>query len=143
MSIHMGICHGPVDRLKRILVGEKLAWGTPISATTALSINRSSLFGGEKKEGGVVGTATALFGDDAQTMPSGLASRLGSTTATCPGFRGLLSLFFSSGSGGFVWGHNTPYLKSVWVEVERVSLAWLPDYAAVPRGDPVDPPAVG
>lgn len=135
MSMHMGICHGPVDRLKQILVGEKVAWSAGTSETTALSVSRRNLFGGEKKEGGVSGTITALFGDEDQTMPSGLASRLGRTVATCPGFRGLLSLFFTGSSGGFIWGHNTPYLKPVWAEVERVNCEWLNEYAAIPRGN--------
>jgi hypothetical protein len=143
MSVHMGICQGPVDRVRRIFVGEKLAWGKalnaasgeePISETTKLDVDKPDLFGGEKKEGGVWGGIWCLFGDAAQTLPGALAGRLGRTTATCPGFRGILSLFFARGTDyGFVWGHNTPYLKPVWVEVERVSSDWLPGYAAIVR----------
>jgi hypothetical protein len=138
MSIHMGICQGPVDRVKRIFIGEKLASDTPVTETTQINIDNLNLFGGEKKEGGVRGSAWALFGDGDQTMPSVLAARLGRTVETSPGFRGLLSLFFARGSSeGFVWGHNTPYLKPVWIEVERLpgitGMDWYPETAAISR----------
>ena len=124
MSIHYGICHGPVDALLGIYIKERDAWpgktkydddsdqgdinqDDPIVAfkdflewltnggatnntqsvavgETALSINRPDLFGGEKKEGGVKGTAHYLPGGPTQVMPEDLAAKFGLTSATMP-----------------------------------------------------------
>ena len=140
MSLHYGICHGPLDALLGIFVGEKEAWTGNVTSATAISVARPDLFGGIKKEGGVVGIAEYLPGGPTQVMPSGLAAKLGKTSATCPGYRGLASIFFhgASASGsyfgglyggalngvgahgpGFMWGSNNPYLRAIWMKVKR------------------------
>lgn len=142
MSMHVGVALS-VDYLKSIYVGEKLAWsGSLGSSPSTFQINASSLFGGQKKEGGVQGTCYWLPGGPSQVLPDELAYRLGRASgADCPGFRGLSSLFFTgaggftygiggglfgSGSGtyvssgqGFHWVTNNPYLKDLWVKVQR------------------------
>jgi len=119
MSLHYGICHGPVDALLEITVGEKSAWMGEAEAETSIAINNSNLFGGPKKEGGLLGTAHYLPGEDSQLMPSLLAGKLGRTPSTCPAYRGLASIFFHGGSQGFIWGANNPYLRSIWAKVRR------------------------
>ncbi|MEL4071744.1 phage tail protein [Ochrobactrum sp. GPK 3] len=149
MSIHYGICAGPIDELRRIVVDEKEAWVGSLTSSADLSIQKESLFGGIKKEGGVSGTATYLAGDQNQEMPTILATKLGLTTDTCPGYRGISSIFFhngralpyqggtntepttpieeivqllggmSSGQGGFYWRANSPYVPGTWIEVKR------------------------
>jgi hypothetical protein len=134
MSIHMGICAGPVDSLLKIEIGEKEAWSGFETDNTILAIDEPDLHGGPKKEGGAVGDVAVLMGGDTQTIIDRFASKVDRTEATCPGFRGLVSLWFTgSTTGGFSWSHNTPYLKPVRATVRRTSLDWLPDYAAVPR----------
>lgn len=122
MSMHHGFCWGPVDALLGIYVGEKAAWEDEIGGNVPYSfpVTRNDLFGGNKKEGGVAGTITYLPGHDDQVMPEALARLLGRTSATCPGYRGVASLFFSgSANQGFMWSSNTPYLKTLWAQFRR------------------------
>jgi hypothetical protein len=120
MSIHTGICHGPVDELISITVGEKLAWEVGAASAGTYTIDKPELFGGLKKEGGVGGVFEFFKGNYFQTMPERLAQRLGLTTATSPAYRGIASLFFTaSGAGGFYWVANSPYLQAVQSRVRR------------------------
>lgn len=152
MSMHLGICQGPVDSVRRIFVDEKVAWSGNAANAQQIAINSPELFGGLKKEGGVGGIAYLLPGEDDQVLPGGLASRMGRPGSDCPAYRGVTSIFFvgevgSSSSGidwasdrgdyqgyigeldrevrgagatykGFYWGHNTPFIRPVAVEVE-------------------------
>lgn len=118
MSVHYGVCSGPVDLIRRILVKEKVAWSGSETAQTGIVINNRGLFGGSKKEGGVGGTAYYLPGFSDQVLPEALAQRLGLAANDCPAYRGLTTLWFV-GNPGFYWGSNTPYLPGVWAEVQR------------------------
>lgn len=123
MSMHLGLCWGPVDAITEIIIGEKSAWTGEATALTQIFIQQRNLFGGLSKEGGVYGNAYYLPGSGAQVMPENLASRLGRSSATCPGFRGQTNLFFceSGNYKGFMWGANQPYLRPVWSRVRRMS----------------------
>lgn len=138
MSIHYGVCHGPVDVIRKIWVGEKVAWKGILTGNASLSIDNDELFGGIKKEGGVRGRCAALFGGSTQVLSDFLASKMGLTSDTCPGYRGLTSLFFTEEEGdeypGFYWIANVPYLKSLWVTVGRGSVGLQPEYAKLYRG---------
>ena len=136
MSMHVGVCL-EADALTAIYIGEKQAWAGLQDTQGTLSINAPELFGGKKKEGGVVGTVTYLPGDPDQVLPDNLAVRLGATSgAACPGFRGLTTLFFtgsSYGYTGFTWVSNNPYMKDLWVGVRRAPKGLNPDTAMIPR----------
>lgn len=124
MSMHLGVCLGKVDALLAIIIGEKVAWTGEVTTSSSFSISKPDLFGGIKKEGGVVGTCYFMPGSPASespTAPTDLATRLGRTPATCPAFSGLCNLFLYDGgsSGGFLWGSNSPYIRSVWAKVRR------------------------
>jgi len=137
MSIHMGVCLGPIDAVTGIYIWEKVAWEGEIISDDpyAVAINKPELFGGKKREGGPVGTCWILPGGPDQVMPEALAARLGRTSATCPGFRGLFSLFFVGAaqsipvwSGllnvelnypGFLWSTNSPFIQATWVRCRR------------------------
>lgn len=97
MSIHFGIC-AEADEILGIYIGEETAWEGSLGTEGSISINKPGLFGGIKKEGGAKGFAYFLPGGPLQTIPSSLAARFGLTRDTCPGFRGLASLFFVGGS---------------------------------------------
>lgn len=99
MSLHFGVCAGPVDEFLTLWAGEKEAWKGSLSDTGTLNIDRADLFGGEKKEGGLRGLMTFLSGKSDQTLGEFLASKLGLTSETAPGYRGITSLFFTGGSG--------------------------------------------
>lgn len=134
MSMHLGVCHA-VDAFTSITVGEKLAWSGLQSTTGDVTITQPELFGGVKKEGGVGGVVRFLLGLPNQVLPDSLATRLGRTSgATCPGFRGIASLFFTGTLiAGFYWTANNPYLKSLWIGVRRAPKGLNPAYAMIPR----------
>jgi len=156
MSLHFGICNGPIDALLGITVKEKSAWNGHLSDLDDITISNPNFFGGVKKEGGLGGVATYLPGRSDQVLPDNLAVKLGRTSGEdCPGFRGLASLFFTgtgaitspspyplplpwatptvSGGAGFYWTANSPYLPGVWATVRRAPVGLDPAYALVPR----------
>lgn len=94
MSIHFGICNGPVDHVAGLYIGEKEMWSGKLDVPGSVIIDRDDLFGGIKKEGGVRGTVTYLPGDDTQVMPEYIAQKYGRTSATMWGYRGIASIFF-------------------------------------------------
>ncbi|OQM75608.1 hypothetical protein BFN67_17705 [Pseudaminobacter manganicus] len=159
MSIHVGIAaYGEGIQLLRLKYGDKEMWNGSLTAAETFSIAQRSLFGGLKKEGGVAGLAWWLPGDSSQTVPETLAKKLGLTTATCPGFRGLSSVFFTGNRGidtsdgtvwgdiisqlrsvigtkGFYWGANNPYLRKISARVRRPSIGLDPAIALIRMPD--------
>jgi hypothetical protein len=154
MSVHFGVCAGPVDQIHRVRIGEKNAWkpNNPIQSNKVVEIKRAKLFGGEKKEGGVGGLIHFLFGGADQTLHNKLAKRLKDTLTgdTAPGFRGLTTLWMTGVKGwtggiddeygqdkikndadGFTWGLNNPYLKAVDCEVTSIPRGWYPERAEI------------
>ena len=116
MSIHSGLCVGPIDAITGLYVGEKLAWEGEVTQGGNIAINAPSLFGGNKDGGGVGGIMVYLPGGPNQVLPNELARRQGLTSATSPGYRSVASVYFigldsvpagsidTSGSGGVVGG---------------------------------------
>ena len=118
MGLHMAICQGPVDEITQIYVGKRSLEVTAASANTSRSVDKRDLFGGDKKEGGVVATIDYEFGLDTQTANSYLTTQFGAET---PSFRGATCLvvrehvstekkYRSSGGGAFV-ASMSPYPK--------------------------------
>lgn len=105
MSIHFGVCTGPVDEVTGIFVGEKLAWSGTKQSSGLIQVSKRNLFGGNKKEGGVEGSVFVLMGSDDQVLPDPVSSRFGLTPGDLPGFRGILSLFFT---GPSLWDEVFP-----------------------------------
>ncbi len=130
LGLHFGICHGPVDALQKAVVGEREAWGGEQTASGSVSVNAPKLFGGDKREGGVVGTLDVLMGEPTQFENDYLVSKLG---AAIPAFRGILSAVWR---GGQVTSNN-PYLKPWAFRVKRIlqgwstGSAWYPEKAEV------------
>lgn len=103
LGVHKVLCHGPIDKITRIDVDGKTAWtGTNSGGTTA--INAPGLFGGESREGGVVGNVDVMLGAPAQGRNAYLQSRLG---ADIPAFRGVVSAVLNR-----VYIGLNPYLKT-------------------------------
>jgi len=151
MSIHFGIC-AEMDEMTGFYVGEKQAWAGHVSTLSTFFVDKSNLFGGPKKEGGVRGYVTFLPGGPTQQMPADLAARRGLTPTTHPAYRGLASVYFT-GSGtatvgtvspwnayyattrsGFYWG-ATPYMQGVWIQGKRAPKGLDSQYALL--GTPV------
>ncbi|MEV5031651.1 hypothetical protein MRBLMC3_000834 [Sphingobium sp. LMC3-1-1.1] len=154
MSDHFGICIGPVDALKGLVIKEKTVWTGSLTEQASFEVNQPDLFGGIKKEGGIGGIVTYLPGNADQVLPDGLAQKLGRPNgASCPGYRGIASIFFTGSTGlssliggiitkavagrGFYWTANTPYLPGVWAKIQRIfkradgTEQWYPEKAAI------------
>jgi len=114
MGLHFGLCRGPVDSVQELIVGERPAWVGPVTDTEQVYINSPELFGGDKREGGVLGYCDMQFGRDDQDQNSYLLTKIGSLI---PAFRGIVSVVFR---GGRVTSNN-PYIKPWWWRVERIN----------------------
>lgn len=141
MSIHYGICMGPVDSIDAIRINDKSIDIGGYSANATINIRQFGLFGGSRKNGGVAGKIDFMFGGIDQLVSPALASRLGRAPENCPGFRGITSIFMydgessrANGTGlpGFYWGSNFPTIPPVDVTVTR--------YPVGPNGDKMPGP---
>jgi len=126
MGLQFGLCHGPVDALRQVSVGDRAAWSGNLTASGSLAINQKNLFGGDKKEGGIVGTLDVMMGGPAQTENSYLVSKIG---AAIPAFRGILSAVWR---GGQVTANN-PYVKPWAFRVKRILQGWSSGSAWYPE----------
>jgi hypothetical protein len=142
LSIHYGVCHGPVDAVTGIFIKEKLAWtaakSEPQRVNGPIVVNKMELFGGVKKEGGAIGEAYAYLGGPEQRLTAAHAAKYGVPAERMPGYRGLLTVFFDQGSqgwggsyGGFYWGSNNPYLPGAWIRVTRIAKGLSPATATL------------
>lgn len=126
MGLHFGICHGPVDALHQVNVGERVAWSGAIASSGAVVIDQAELFGGDKREGGIAGQLDVLMGEPAQAANDYLTSQLG---AGIPAFRGILSAVWR---GGQVAANN-PYVKPWAFRVKRILQGWTTGSAWYPE----------
>lgn len=119
LTVHMGICYGPVDAVTEFQVDDRVAWSGSVTSSGTLGIFNPGLFGGEEREGGLVGSLDVCMGEATQGRNSRLVSALGSGI---PAFRGIL---------GLVWegklSANNPYLKAWAVKVRRIVKGWHND----------------
>lgn len=74
LGVHMPMCHGPIDKVTRIRVDQRTAW-TGESTGGTISINEPNLFGGEEREGGIVGDIDFDFGGPDQPVNAYLQSK--------------------------------------------------------------------
>ncbi|MCR9268117.1 MAG: hypothetical protein NXI03_11150, partial [Alphaproteobacteria bacterium] len=113
--------------------GSTEAGGDP-PVGTRIRIDKPDLFGGESREGGIVGDIDVLMGALDQGQNDYLAARAG---ADVPGFRGLCSLVLRQ-----VYLGLNPYLKPWAVRLTRVLTAedgaaqWYPETAEIFAVDP-------
>ncbi len=119
MGLHFGICHGPVDYLSEIRVGDRTAHNVTITGSEEIYIDEPSLFGGDKREGGIQGYADVLNGSETQGINAYLQEQLG-PDARVPAFRGLYAVLYK---GGVVTSNN-PYIKPWAFKVGRIKAGW-------------------
>lgn len=140
MSLHFGVCDS-ADSVEQIKVNDAEIWKGRQSDNGILEISKPELFGGPKKEGGVRGLVHVLMGGVTQTLSNALAAKLGGAPSTVPGFRGMVSLFFtgggSQGTAGFYWSTNMSYMRPVDVTVRRAPKGFYPEKAMITRADAV------
>lgn len=111
LGMHMVLCHGPVDYLRKIEVDDRRLW-SGVTPAGQLSISKENLFGGEKREGGISGTLDYEDGSPTQTANSYLQARLGSSI---PAYRGVVGVVLRQ----MYLGMN-PYLKRWAFKLQRV-----------------------
>ena len=103
-----------------------------------IRINKPNLFGGKKREGGIVGNIDVLMGGPGQGPNDYLAARTGGTV---PAYRGICSLVLRQ-----VYLGLNPYLKPWAIRVTRVLTSeagapqWYPAKAPIQPGIRIDGP---
>ena len=153
LGVHAVFCHGPVDAVLELRVGERSAWTGNVTSNSEILIDKPSLFGGKKREGGVKGIMDVMFGGASQGANACLGDVHGPDG---PGYRGLLSVVFRgadtmqarrpfgqfisiflSNFGGFTWSAMNPYLKPFWQKVRHITTGrpWYPEKAAIATKD--------
>lgn len=138
LGMHMILCHGPIDAVRRILVDKRTAWQGS-SSGGSLSIQADGLFGGEEREGGVSGTIDIEMGRGTQTRNSYLQARLGTDI---PAFRGVVGVVLRQCYLGM-----NPYLKAWSFRAQRIHVRqdgiaqWYDDKSEIPllgnKGAPI------
>jgi hypothetical protein len=116
MGIMFGLSTGPIDALRKITGGGRLAWSGNVTASGPISINAPNLYGGEKKEGGIQGTADLMMGEATQMPNDYLISQLGTPM---PAFRGKVMIVFRG-----IVGAMNPYIKAWGFQVQRWTAGW-------------------
>lgn len=115
-SIHMGACRGPINALRHIKVGGLTAWRGETTSSTEFDINQPALFGGEEKEGGIVGKFGVWMGEATQTFSATFKALLGGLV---PDFRGVTTFTYQ----GKVTANN-PYPKPWAFRLARWDAGW-------------------
>lgn len=134
MGLHMVWCAGPVDAVRKITAGDRVAWSGSATASTQIEINAPELFGGEEKEGGLAGAMDIMMGEPTQAPNSYLLAKLG---APLSAFRGVVSTVFRQG----LVSANNAYIKPHGALLRRIVKGWQGDApwytakAAVDLGD--------
>jgi len=127
-GMHMVLCHGPIDKITRIVVDEKELWAGS-NTGGAITVDKSDMFGGDSREGGISGTLDFMTGHGAQLPNDYLVSKLGSLV---PAFRGVVSVVLRQ-----MYLSMNPYLKTWGFTVQRIhvqqdgSAQWEDDYAQI------------
>lgn len=96
LGMQMALCHGPIDSILGITVGDKGGyasdWGSLVTITTNAdgskrwSFLATDLFGGDEREGGISGLVDIFLGSTTQNASGYLASKFG---GTAPAYRGI------------------------------------------------------
>ena len=115
----------PITAIKKIKVGEKEAWSGNVTGNATISINQPELFGGDAKEGGIVGDIDVEFGGATQAVNSYLASVL--TGMPLPAFRGLFALVLRRPQVSAM----SPYIKPWSAYLERINGGFYPAKANI------------
>lgn len=124
LGMHLAICHGPVDAVTEIQVGERQAWSGNLAASGRINLAAPELFGGEKREGGVSGAVDVAFGEATQAPNDYLQAKIGNPQ---PAYRGILGLILRQ----VYIAANNPYIKPWAIRVKRCFRDWYPTKAEI------------
>lgn len=109
IGMHMNFGHTPSE-LIRIRAGKKDIFNGSITSNTTLNIDEPGLFGGRKKQGGIVGAVDVLFGEPTQTQNAYLQTQLGNDI---PAFRGTCGLVL-----------NQAYVTAITTNIQPWDATW-------------------
>jgi hypothetical protein len=129
LGMHMILCHGVIDYIRKIRVDDKDVFGDDVTDFTydqadplgwgasdeKISIDKPEIFGGEKREGGIVGDVDVESGSPTQGRNSYLQSILG---IDIPSFRGVAAVVLNK-----VYLGLNPYLKKWGFRARRINKA--------------------
>lgn len=147
MSMHMALCYGPIDSMLQIRAGDRTAWSGSVTASGTIGIESPDLFGGDEREGGVVGLLDVMMGEPTQAPNTYLTNKIGPNR---PGYRGLFTTVFHGGhssgvpfgglaallmnyfglvinKGGGLITSNNPYIKPWAYQLRRTKKGWTSD----------------
>lgn len=123
LGMHLVLCHGPVDFVGPIYAGERQFAGGR-GSSGIINANAENLFGGEKKEGGIVGKIDVMFGEDTQGENVYLRTQM----FRVPGYRSVVSLVANK---CYVCAMS-PYPKPWAAQVTRIpGKDWYPETATI------------
>lgn len=131
LGMHLILCHGPADSLRRITVDDRQAWAGNHTGGP-LTVSAEGLFGGEQREGGVSGQVDIEMGLPSQGRNSYLQAQLGTDI---PAFRGVVGAVLRQCYLGL-----NPYLKRWAFRLQRIHLRqnglaqWYDIKSAIPSG---------
>lgn len=111
LGVHMALCHGQIDSITEIQVDDKVAW-TGETSGGKITVDAETLFGGDKREGGISGDVDIIPGSPSQLPNSYMQSILG---ADIPAFRGVASAVLNQCYVG-----NNPYIKPWAFQTSRI-----------------------
>lgn len=135
LGLHFIVCRAPVDAFLEIVAGDRTAWKGNVTASTQITIDKPNLWGGEEREGGIVGKLDVMFGEPTQGPNDYLAAKQPGIPQ--PAYRGRFGLVFR---GGKVSAMN-PYIKPWAIRVRRIlkgwdgDVPWYPEKASIDLGD--------
>ena len=110
LGAHMVLCLGNIDSLNKIYADDKLLW-SGVNTGGLSYIDKPNVWGGESKQGGVVGNINLLRGEASQPVDPYLNSKI---SGNIPAFRGVASVVLQR----LYYGMN-PYVKGFSFEVKR------------------------
>lgn len=105
LGVHAAVCIGPVDAVTKLEFDNRTAWEGEVTANGRIGVFAPELFGGDKREGGVVGSVDLLMGEPGQGKNAYLMSQLGTDIPT---YRGIFTVVFRGfeGDEGFDFGNR-------------------------------------
>ena len=138
VAFHSGLGIGPIDAYLEFRGGDKTAWRGEATQSQTIHINAPNLWGGEKDQGGIVGSVDLMFGETGQNPSSRLAGIFGPQQ---PAWRGFATLAFAG-----KYGAMNPYPQKASHKIRKIregwgGECWYPGKAAIPMptcagGDP-------
>lgn len=96
MNIHFALAHAGVQELLEIRIGDRPAWRGNLSGAGSAYVAQTQLFGGEDREGGVLGVADFMPGEPDQPINHALEAAIKKSTGieNIPSYRGVSTIFF-------------------------------------------------